>query len=98
MIYRLHAVSVNFVFKGRKNYYLELGKQYDSKWVEFNNRWFGLEKDGGIIEYPVLEDFYNELVFINGKGGEYQLYNLEGLKEMIDYAVKNKLTLYFVSY
>lgn len=98
MGYRLNAVSINFVFKGKKNYHLELGKQYDSKWDEFNNYWFGNGEDQGLVYSEDLKEFYTELVAFNTIRGDYKLYNLEDLEEMIDYAIENKLAIYFTSY
>ena len=95
MGYRLHASIPNI-----KPYdkYLELGKQYDSKWDDFNDKWFGEGKDSGLIFHADLEEFYAEYVEVNNRPSEYDLYNTEHLKEMIDYAVLHKLDMYFVSY
>lgn len=77
---------------------LELGKQYDSKWDDFNDKWFGNGNDSGLICYEDIEEFYEEYVEINNQPSEYDLYNTEHLKEMVDYAVLHKLDMFFESY
>lgn len=95
MGYRLHATIPNI-----QNYdnHIELGKQVDYKWVEFNDKWFSPGFDGGTILSEDLQEFYEELVEINKKPGQYDLYNLDLLKEYIDHAVKHKYTMHFISY
>lgn len=95
MGYRLHATIPNIKPYDKD---LELGKQRDSKWDDFNDKWFGECKDSGRIMSEELEEFYAEYVEVNNQPGEYDLYNTELLKEMIDYAVLHKLDMYFESY
>lgn len=95
MGYRLHALIPNI-----KPYEedLTLGKQYDSKWDAFNDKWFGEDRDGGRISHHDIEEFYAEYVKINNQPGEFELYNTPQLKAMVDYALLNKLDIYFESY
>lgn len=104
MGYRLYAFIPNVSGYNRE---LELGKQYDvyvwndfnAKWFgAFNARWFGESNDTGLIGADNLLEFYDELLDANSNAAEYPLYNLDLLKEMIDYAVKNGYDMYFVSY
>lgn len=95
MGYRLHATIPNvppYVVN------IELGKQYDYKWDSFNAKWFGDGLDGGMIGYYEIEEFYSEMLAINNTLSEDKLYNLDILKEMVDYAVEHELDMYFVSY
>lgn len=95
MGYRLHASIPNV-----KPYdkYLELGKQYDSKWYDFNHKWFGEFNDSGLISHEDIKEFYEEYVEINNQPGNYNLYNTGQLKSMVDYALLNKVDMYFESY
>lgn len=95
MGYRLHAAIPNIEHYDND---LELGKQYDSKWDIFNDKWFGEGKDSGFISYANIKEFYEEYVEINNQPSEYKLYNTEFFKEMVDYALLHKLDMYFVSY
>ena len=95
MGYRLHATIPNVKPYDKD---LELGKQYDSKWDDFNNKWFGESNDRGRISHYDIEEFYEEYVEINNQPGEYELYNTEELKKMVDYALQNKVDIYFESY
>lgn len=95
MGYRLHASILNIKPYDKD---LELGKQYDSKWNAFNDKWFGEGKDSGRISYEEIEEFYKEYVEINNQPSDYDLYNTEHLKAMVDYAVLHKLDMFFESY
>lgn len=95
MGYRLHATIPNIK---PYNQNLQLGKQYDSKWDAFNDKWFGEDRDGGRISHDYLEEFYKEYIETNNQPGDFELYNTQKLKEMIDYALLNKLDMYFESY
>lgn len=95
MGYRLHATIPNVKPYDKD---LELGKQYDVKWEEFNCKWFGENKDSGLIGYEEIEEFYEEYVEVNNQPSNYKLYNNEQLKEMVDYALLHKLDMFFVSY
>lgn len=75
-----------------------LGKQYDSKWNAFNDKWFGEGNDRGLISHYDIEEFYAEYVEINNQPGEYELYNTQYLKKMVDYALLHKVDIYFESY
>ena len=95
MGYRLHASIPNIKPYDKD---LELGKQYDSKWDDFNAKWFGYGYDCGRIGYEDIEEFYAEYVEINNQPSDYDLYNTEQLKAMVDYALLNEFDIYFVSY
>jgi hypothetical protein len=95
MGYRLYA-SIPNIMPYEKD--LELGKQYDSKWEAFNDKWFGEGNDSGFISHEDIEEFYTEYVEINNQPGDCGLYNTQRLKSMVDYALLNKLDIYFVSY
>lgn len=95
MGYRLHATIPNVDYEFN---YLELGKQYDYKWESFNDKWFGRYHDGGTISKEDFDEFYNELTTINKEPGEFNLYNLELLKEMIEFARKHNYIILFESY
>ena len=98
MGYRLHVCIPN-VDGYRED--VELGKQYESCWQPFNNKWFGEGQDSGLISYTEALEFYEELVDINSsldETADYTLYNLEVLKEYVDEAIDNKYVLYFQSY
>ena len=95
MGHRLHATIPNV------NPYdedLELGKQYDGKWGAFNDKWFGEGSDCGRISHYDIEEFYAEYVELNNQPGDYDLYNTQHLKNMVDYALLNKVDIYFESY
>ncbi len=95
MGYRLHATIPNV-----KPYDddLELGKQYDYKWDAFNDKWFGYRNDHGRIAHEDIEEFFAEYVEINTQPGDYELYNTQHLKTMVDYALLHKVDIYFESY
>ena len=95
MGYRLHATIPNIKPYDED---LELGKQYDDKWDSFNDKWFGVDSDSGRIYPDDLEEFFIEYLEINNQPSDYDLYNTEHLKEMIDYCLLHKLYLYFESY
>jgi len=95
MGYRLHATIPNIKPYDKD---LELGKQYDVKWDEFNDKWFGEGNDSGRIGHEDIEEFYAEYVETNNQPGEYELYNTQHLKTMVDYALQNKVDIYFESY
>ena len=95
MGYRLHATIPNIKPFDKD---LELGKQYDSKWDDFNNKWFGELNDSGLISHYDIEEFYKEYVEVNNQPSDYDLYNTEHLKKMVDYALLHKLDMFFVSY
>ena len=95
MGYRLHASIPNIKPYDKD---LELGKQYDSKWDAFNDKWFGEGNDSGRIGHEDIEEFYKELVEINNQQGDYDLYNIQYLKSMVDYALLNKFDMFFESY
>ena len=95
MGHRLHATIPNIKPYDKD---LELGKQYDSKWDNFNDKWFGEDNDSGRIAYEDIKEFYEEYVEINNQPSYYDLYNTEHLKEMVDYALLNKYDMFFDSY
>ena len=95
MGYRLHATIPNVKPYDKD---LVLGKQYDSKWEEFNYYWFGENSDSGRIAYEEIEEFYEAYVEVNNQPSEFELYNTERLKEMVDYALLHELDMFFVSY
>lgn len=100
MGYRLYASIPNVA---EFNEPLELGKQYHG-WDEFNEKWFGCDKDEGFISSDHLIEFYNDMIETNkiilssDEPVKYDLYNLEFLKDMIDCAIKNKYYVYFESF
>ena len=95
MGYRLHARIPNIKPYDKD---LELGKQYDSKWDAFNDKWFGEGNDCGFISHEDIEEFYAEYVEINNQPSDYELYNTQHFKNMVDYALLNKVDIYFESY
>ena len=95
MGHRLHALIPNIEPYDEA---LELGKQYDVKWDAFNDKWFGDGVDCGRISHYDIEEFYAEYVEINNQPSDYELYNTQHLKEMVDYALLNKVDIYFESY
>ena len=95
MGYRLHATIPNIKPFDED---LELGKQYDSKWNAFNDKWFGEYSDSGRISHEDIEEFFSEYVEINNQPSNYDLYNTEHLKAMVDYALLHKVDIYFESY
>lgn len=99
MGYRLHAVIPNKTVPDYEEItYLELGKQYDYKWDIFNDKWFGENKDSGLLHPDELQEFYEELVRVDKQEGDYKLYNLDVLKEFIDYAIENNYYMLFISF
>lgn len=103
MGYRLHARIPNTEEFSKD---LEIGKQYTG-WDGFNERWFGdAYHELSYLPYNLLEDFYEDLVknndeILKSKNDDhfiYDLYNLEHLKRMIDYAIEHKLEIIFESY
>lgn len=96
MGYRIHANIPNVSTKFPE--YLELGKQYDSKWDEFNDKWFSVGIDSGIIHPEDLENFYNEFIQVDIQEGEYEMYNLDIFYELIKYARDNNYAVYFLSF
>ena len=95
MGYRLHATILNVPSHQDT---IVLGKQYDHKWDGFNDKWFGEDRDDGNIYHEDLAEFFDEFVEINKQPGEYELYNLELLKEMVDYCIENKFCISFTSF
>ena len=95
MGYRLHASIPNVEYVNNN---LELGKQYDDKWDDFNYRWFGEGRDTGMIYKLDLQEFLTELKAVNAEPCRYELYNIEALEEMIQYAILYEYDLYFESY
>ena len=95
MGYRLHA-SIPNVAEFRRS--LELGKQYDGKWDDFNYKWFGEDRDGGMVHRLDLLEFLTELKAVNAEPGHHDLYNIEILEEMIQHAILHGYDMYFVSY
>lgn len=94
MGYRLHA-SIPNVAEFRGN--LELGKQYDEKWNDFNNKWFGEFRDEGMIYRLDLQEFLTELKAVNAEPGLHYLYNIESLEEMVQHAILYGYDMYFIS-
>ena len=94
MGYRLHATIPNVK---PFDHDLELGKQYDGKWDDFNNYWFAGSDHGRVSSSDII-DFYIELTYINDQPGEYKLYNLDLLEKMVSYAIKHKMDIHFISY
>ena len=94
MGYRLFGSIPNVAeFRGS----LELGKQYDEKWDDFNHKWFGDFRDGGMIYRLDLQQFLTELKDVNAEPGRHDLYNIEALEEMVQHAILYGYDMYFIS-
>ena len=95
MGYRLYANIPNVEYVNNN---LELGKQYDDKWDDFNYKWFGEYQDAGMIYKLDLQEFLTELKDVNAEPGRYDLYNIEFLEKMVQHAILHGYDLYFESY
>ena len=93
MGYRLHARIPNVA--GVRE--LELGKQYDDKWDDFNHKWFGEGRDEGMIYRLDLQEFLAELKAVDAEPGLHDLYNIELLEEMVQHAILHDYDMYFIS-
>lgn len=99
MGYRLHASIPNVEYVENN---LELGKQYNDKWDDFNYKWFGEYQDGGMIHPETFDEFLIDLKMINSEIIENEencdLYNIELLEKMFEFAKENDYCVYFESY
>lgn len=99
MGYRLHASIPNVKYV-EKN--LELGKQYNVRWDDFNDTYFSRDIDGGMIHPETFDEFLRDLKKINHEIIEnkesYDLYNIELLEKMFEFAKENNYYVYFESY
>ena len=99
MGYRLNASIPNIEYVDND---LELGKQYNVRWDDFNNRYFGKGADEGMIHPEMFDEFLSDLKMINSeiiKNKEnYDLYNIELLEKMFEFAKENNYYVYFESY
>ena len=102
MGYRLHVCIPNIEseYKGIE----ELGKRYDSTWSDFDDYWFGenAEVHDLFLDSADLDKFYEDLIQIDDinvkNGSAYTLYNLEYLRDLIEYAKEHKYSVYFTSF
>lgn len=101
MGYRLHARIPNV---SEYNDELELGKQYVG-WEDFKEKWLGDSCSCSLKGKEYLLEFYNDILETNkqiekeySKEDRYDLYNLDLLKEMIDYAIKYDYEISFESF
>ena len=100
MGYRLHASIPNVEYVENN---LELGKQYNDKWDDFNYKWFGrIDLDGGMLHPETFDEFLIDLKMVNSEIIEneenYDLYNIELLEKMFEFAKENNYYVYFESY
>ena len=99
MGYRLHANIPNVEYADND---LELGKQYNVRWDYFNDNWFGESRDGGMIAPYEFDDFLRDLKIVNSeiiKNKEgFDLYNIELLEKMFEFAKEKNYFVYFESY
>lgn len=105
MGYRLNVRIINVKEKLNGKYvdkYLELGKQYNKRWFGFNSKWFGDGLDWGNLSKEDFKEFLNDIELVNTKidihNENYKLYNLELLKELMDFATENDYILTFESF
>jgi hypothetical protein len=99
MGYRLHASIPNVEYEDNN---LELGKQYNSRWDEFNYTHFGKDDGLGMLIPGIFDDFLRDLKRINREiienNEEYDLYNIEKLEKMFEFAKEKNYYVYFESY
>lgn len=96
MAYKLFVTIPNVDYPDNN---LELGKQRGLAWYQFNNYWFGEDKDGGMIGWYDLPEFLKQFEETNNdESKEYVLYNIHRFKEMIQFAMLYSYSLYFESY
>lgn len=99
MGYRLHASIPNVEYIHNN---LELGKQYNERWHEFNDEYFGENADSGMIHPDTFNAFLIDLKRVNREIIEnkemYDLYNIDHLERMFQFASANNYEVYFVSY
>lgn len=99
MGYRLYASILNIKYEGND---LELGKQYNSRWQDFNETYFGKDDGMGMLVPYIFDDFLRDLKMINQEiiesEDKYTLYNIDKLEEMFEYAKENNYYVYFESY
>jgi hypothetical protein len=99
MGYRLYATIPNIDYEDND---LELGKQYDYRWDDFNDKWFGTTDGIGMLFPEWFDEFLADLKMINQdiieNEEEYDLYNIELLEKMFQFAKENNYYIYFRSY
>ena len=99
MGYRLHASIPNVEYVENN---LELGKQYNVRWDNFNYTYFGSDFDKGMIHPETFDEFLIDLKMVNSEIIEneenYYLYNIELLEKMFEFAKENNYYVYFESY
>lgn len=101
MGYRLHATIPNVEHEYND---LELGKQYNPVWDLFNESWGFSDEDESLFDASInwvpdqLREFFEALKKINDLLSEdEQLYNIELLEELIEFAIENKYVIWFYS-
>ena len=99
MGYRLYASIPNVNYEEEN---LELGKQYNSRWQDFNETYFGSYDGLGMLVPEMFDEFLRDLKMINQEIIEnkenYTLYNIDKLEKMFEYAKENNYYVYFESY
>lgn len=99
MGYRIHVSIPNVKYEDNN---LELGKQYNVRWDDFNLLYFGRDSDGGLLHPETFKEFLKDLKMINHEIIEneenYELYNIDRLEKMFEFAKENKYYVYFESY
>ena len=99
MGYRLHASIPNIDYEDND---LELGKQYNNRWDSFNKIYFNNYDGEGMLHPTMFDEFLRELKAINreiiANNEEYDLYNIEHLEKMFEFAKENNYYVYFESY
>ncbi len=99
MGYRLHASIPNVEYEDNN---LELGKQYNNRWQDFNETYFNNYDGIGILIPETFDEFLRDLKLINREiienDEEYDLYNIELLEKMFEFAKENNYYVYFESY
>lgn len=99
MGYRLHASISNVEYEDNN---LELGKQYNNRWDDFNYTYFGENNDSGMLHPETFNEFLRDLKTINREiienKEEYDLYNIEFLEKMFEFAKENNYYVYFESF
>lgn len=99
MGYKLRASIPNVKYDDN---YLELGNQYNERWDDFNDIYFGEGADGGWPPPETFDEFIRDLKKVNHEiienKEEYPLHNIERLEKMFEFAYENGYYVYFESY
>lgn len=99
MGYRLYASIPNIEYEDNN---LELGKQYNSRWQDFNKTYFNNYDGVGMLIPDMFDEFLRDLKMINREiienKEDFDLYNIEFLEKMFEFAKENNYYIYFESY